>query len=236
MGLTLTQKLRGIKYDCLTNFQICVRISPTCFAEHPLASCSLQMTSLTTSESMQLRVHHLTSNNRSNQQQHSLRKPLDLASTSPPRPTKKISSPTFKTSRGSLFLLFLLLLSLLTLASPFRNSSPIKFTQRSTNLNNKIDPNFNPSPNSNPDNLNDSLSPEQLSEIEKNAPSELTVMKQLLGINVFTLFLSVAIVIFISLNSFLGPGWLAGNNDLQSFGEGVPGKILDLGQEKFTIF
>lgn len=45
-------------------------------------------------------------------------------------------------------------------------------------------------------------------DIEAGAPSQMTVMKELLGINVFTYVLAAACIFFLSLNFVLGPGWL----------------------------
>ncbi|KAL7550239.1 hypothetical protein ACHAWF_013479 [Thalassiosira exigua] len=54
-------------------------------------------------------------------------------------------------------------------------------------------------------------------EIEGGAPNQWMVMKNLLGINIFTYILGVFIIIFLSMNAFYGPGWLG-----QSLGwEGV---------------
>jgi len=45
-------------------------------------------------------------------------------------------------------------------------------------------------------------------DLEENAPGELAIMKELLGINIFTYILAGLIAIFLSLNALLGPGWL----------------------------
>jgi len=54
----------------------------------------------------------------------------------------------------------------------------------------------------------DTVSDKVWEEVEASAPSELTVMKELLGINVFTYILGAAIVFFLTMNAVLGPGWL----------------------------
>mmetsp|Transcript_15019 Transcript_15019/g.19025 ORF Transcript_15019/g.19025 Transcript_15019/m.19025 type:complete len:203 (-) Transcript_15019:106-714(-) len=58
--------------------------------------------------------------------------------------------------------------------------------------------------------LNDSegLSDGMLSQLQEGQPSEFAIMKELLGINIFTYILAGLITIFLSLNFLLGPGWL----------------------------
>jgi len=51
--------------------------------------------------------------------------------------------------------------------------------------------------------------PEQTwEEIEQSAPSKLMVVKNLLGINIFTYILAALIVFFLSMNAIFGVGWL----------------------------
>jgi len=45
-------------------------------------------------------------------------------------------------------------------------------------------------------------------EIEQGAPSKLMVVKNLLGINIFTYILAALIVFFLSMNAIFGVGWL----------------------------
>jgi len=52
------------------------------------------------------------------------------------------------------------------------------------------------------------ISNEIWEEIEEGSPSKWMIMKELLGINVFTYILAGAIAIVLSLNAILGPGWL----------------------------
>jgi len=52
------------------------------------------------------------------------------------------------------------------------------------------------------------LSDGVLSQLEGGQPSQLAIMKQLLGINIFTYILAALIALFLSLNFALGPGWL----------------------------
>ncbi|KAL7430533.1 hypothetical protein ACHAXH_004697 [Discostella pseudostelligera] len=52
------------------------------------------------------------------------------------------------------------------------------------------------------------ISDETWRDIEGAAPSQWTIMKELLGINIFTYILAVAIVFFLSMNAVAGPGWL----------------------------
>jgi len=51
--------------------------------------------------------------------------------------------------------------------------------------------------------------PEQTwEEIEQSAPSKLMVVKNLLGVNIFTYILAALIVFFLSTNAIFGVGWL----------------------------
>jgi len=52
------------------------------------------------------------------------------------------------------------------------------------------------------------IEPEMLMNLEEGKPSELLIMKDLLGINIFTYILAGLIALFFSLNLILGPGWL----------------------------
>ncbi|KAL3757970.1 hypothetical protein ACHAWU_006028 [Discostella pseudostelligera] len=52
------------------------------------------------------------------------------------------------------------------------------------------------------------ISDETWRDIEGAAPSPWTIMKELLGINIFTYILAAAIVFFLSMNAIAGPGWL----------------------------
>mmetsp|Transcript_20488 Transcript_20488/g.29633 ORF Transcript_20488/g.29633 Transcript_20488/m.29633 type:complete len:157 (+) Transcript_20488:55-525(+) len=63
---------------------------------------------------------------------------------------------------------------------------------------------------------NDPFTEAEWEEIDKAKPSEWVIMKEVLGINIFTYILAALIVIFLSLNALLGPGWLG-----QSLG--IPG-------------
>eukprot|EP01082_Thalassiosira_pseudonana_P004664 g4006.t1 g4006 contig15:130509-131288(+) len=45
-------------------------------------------------------------------------------------------------------------------------------------------------------------------DIEGSAPSRFEVVKNLLGINIFTYILAAFIIFFLSMNVFFGPGWL----------------------------
>eukprot|EP00565_Helicotheca_tamesis_P000745 CAMPEP_0185732216 /NCGR_PEP_ID=MMETSP1171-20130828/15381_1 /TAXON_ID=374046 /ORGANISM="Helicotheca tamensis, Strain CCMP826" /LENGTH=195 /DNA_ID=CAMNT_0028401649 /DNA_START=23 /DNA_END=610 /DNA_ORIENTATION=+ len=72
-------------------------------------------------------------------------------------------------------------------------------------------------------------------DIEGGAPSQWEVLKQLLGINIFTYILAAAIAIMLSLNAILGPGWLGQMMGLEGTGtftdvsDSLPGNI-DLNQ------
>lgn len=52
------------------------------------------------------------------------------------------------------------------------------------------------------------VSDELWDEMEEIKPSELSILKELLGINIFTFILAGLIIIMLSLNAILGPGWL----------------------------
>mmetsp|Transcript_25306 Transcript_25306/g.54461 ORF Transcript_25306/g.54461 Transcript_25306/m.54461 type:complete len:171 (-) Transcript_25306:230-742(-) len=52
------------------------------------------------------------------------------------------------------------------------------------------------------------ISDEIWGDVEGGAPSRWMVMKNLLGINIFTYILAAVIIIFLSMNAVFGPGWL----------------------------
>jgi len=52
------------------------------------------------------------------------------------------------------------------------------------------------------------ISDELLRDVEGGKPSEWLIMKDILGINIFTYILAGLIALFLSLNFLLGPGWL----------------------------
>lgn len=62
------------------------------------------------------------------------------------------------------------------------------------------------------------MSDEMLSDIDSYSPGNWEVMKQLMGINIFTYILAALIVIFLSLNTILGPGWLGQTMGIQGTG------------------
>mmetsp|Transcript_7959 Transcript_7959/g.10398 ORF Transcript_7959/g.10398 Transcript_7959/m.10398 type:complete len:175 (+) Transcript_7959:125-649(+) len=64
----------------------------------------------------------------------------------------------------------------------------------------------------------DELSDEVWENVESGAPPKLLVLKELLGINIFTYILAAAIVFFLSANFILGPGWLGQSIGLQGTG------------------
>jgi hypothetical protein len=63
---------------------------------------------------------------------------------------------------------------------------------------------------------------------------------QLLGINIFTYFLAAAIAFFLSMNAFLGPGWLGNTIGVQNTGtftqtsESLP-EAVDLSKSEFRF-
>mmetsp|Transcript_32148 Transcript_32148/g.48001 ORF Transcript_32148/g.48001 Transcript_32148/m.48001 type:complete len:200 (+) Transcript_32148:136-735(+) len=54
----------------------------------------------------------------------------------------------------------------------------------------------------------DEISEQTWEEIEQSAPSKLMVVKNLLGVNIFTYILAALIVFFLSMNAIFGVGWL----------------------------
>lgn len=62
------------------------------------------------------------------------------------------------------------------------------------------------------------LSMEALQKAREGAPDEIAIMKELLGINVFTYVLAGLIAFFLSMNIILGPGWLGQSMGLEGTG------------------
>lgn len=81
------------------------------------------------------------------------------------------------------------------------------------------------------------ISDDFLEEVKEGAPSEFNVMKQLLGINIFTYVLAAACVFFLGMNAFLGPGWLGqtiglkGTGTFTEISDSLPGNIDLSGQD-----
>ena len=77
------------------------------------------------------------------------------------------------------------------------------------------------------------LSSEELQEFDATSPPMGIVLSQILGINAFTYILAALIVIFLTLNSVLGPGWLGqklgieGTGEYTEYGTSIP-KPVDL--------
>ena len=80
------------------------------------------------------------------------------------------------------------------------------------------------------------ISDSERSEILANQPSKGDLLKDMLGINAFTVLLVVLIAGFLTANTILGPGWLSGMNDIREYGEGVPGDLVDLSTERYLLF
>eukprot|EP01083_Nonionella_stella_P293434 997896_1 len=84
------------------------------------------------------------------------------------------------------------------------------------------------------------MSDELLLQLQENAPSEWDIMKDLLGINIFTYILAVLIAIFLGGNILLGPGWLGQKIGLEGTGTftqispSLPDSI-DLSQSDFLL-
>jgi len=66
----------------------------------------------------------------------------------------------------------------------------------------------------NADDIDDAI----FENLQTGEPSQMWVMKELLGINIFTYLLGGLIVLFLSLNFFLGPGWLGQSMGIQGVG------------------
>jgi len=79
-----------------------------------------------------------------------------------------------------------------------------------------------------------------MEEIIQGQPSEWNIMKELLGINIFTFILAALIVFFLSLNYILGPGWLGstigipGTGAFQEVSPSIPGTI-DLNKPEYRL-
>jgi hypothetical protein len=90
------------------------------------------------------------------------------------------------------------------------------------------------------ENGDEDLRNEDLAEAEAAQPSEWMVMKELLGINVFTYILAAAIIFFLSMNFVLGPGWLGSAMGLKGTGtfsevsDSLPDTI-DLSSPEFRL-
>jgi hypothetical protein len=86
----------------------------------------------------------------------------------------------------------------------------------------------------------DDMPAELWQDIESGKPSEWTIMKDLLGINIFTYILAAAIAFFLGMNALLGPGWLGGAIGLPGTGtfsemsDSLP-DILDLSESKYQL-
>lgn len=78
---------------------------------------------------------------------------------------------------------------------------------------------------------------DDLAEVTQGAPSEFDVMKELLGINIFSYVLAAACVFFLGMNAILGPGWLGqtiglkGTGTFTEISDSLPGNIDLSGQE-----
>jgi hypothetical protein len=81
---------------------------------------------------------------------------------------------------------------------------------------------------------------ELLEMVAANQPNQFTVVKELLGLNVFTLILALLIAFFMSANFFLGPGWLGqklgieGTGTFQEVSDAIPG-VIDLSQPDYLL-
>jgi hypothetical protein len=81
---------------------------------------------------------------------------------------------------------------------------------------------------------------ELLEMVAANQPNQFTVVKELLGLNVFTLILALLIAFFMGANFFLGPGWLGqklgieGTGTFQDVSDAIPG-VIDLSQPDYLL-
>jgi len=86
----------------------------------------------------------------------------------------------------------------------------------------------------------DELDDETMEEIRKGQPSEWNIMKELLGINIFTFLLAGLITFFFGMNYFLGPGWLGNTIGIPGTGQftevspSIPGTI-DLNSPEYRL-
>lgn len=77
----------------------------------------------------------------------------------------------------------------------------------------------------------DGPSMKTLLDAQEGAPDEFAIMKELLGINIFTYILAGLIAFFLSLNLLLGPGWLGQSMGLEGTGtftqisDSIPGTV-----------
>lgn len=86
----------------------------------------------------------------------------------------------------------------------------------------------------------DGIDENTLEEIIKRQPSEWNIMKELLGINIFSYTLAALIAFFLGMNLWLGEGWLGTTIGIQGTGEftevspSLPGSI-DLNIPEFRL-
>jgi len=86
----------------------------------------------------------------------------------------------------------------------------------------------------------DQIDDATMEEIIQGQPSEWNIMKELLGINIFTFILAALIVFFLSMNYILGPGWLGstigipGTGAFQEVSPSIPGTI-DLNKPEYRL-
>jgi hypothetical protein len=84
------------------------------------------------------------------------------------------------------------------------------------------------------------ISKEALEAIGDSEPSEWVVMKEILGINIFTYILAALIVVFLTANFVLGPGWLGqaigmkGAGTFTDISPSLPDTV-DLNDPKFLL-
>lgn len=86
----------------------------------------------------------------------------------------------------------------------------------------------------------DELSEEFLKEIQDNAPSQIEILKEILGINGFTYVLAALIAFFLGMNFALGPGWLGqllqipGTGTFTEISDSLPDTV-DLSKPEFLL-
>ena len=86
----------------------------------------------------------------------------------------------------------------------------------------------------------DELSEEFLKEIQDNAPSQIEILKEILGINGFTYVLAALIAFFLGMNVALGPGWLGqllqipGTGTFTEISDSLPDTV-DLSKPEFLL-
>jgi len=82
----------------------------------------------------------------------------------------------------------------------------------------------------------DTFTDEIWEEIDSGEPPKWMVLKELMGINIFTYILAALIVISFSLNVLLGPGWLGQAIGMKGVGTfTAPDPVVDLSNSDYLL-